>query len=34
MATEAETQGGGMTQTLIWVGVMIVVVGLLGYFAS
>lgn len=29
--TEAQ---GGMTQTLIWIGVMIVVVGALAYFAS
>jgi hypothetical protein len=33
MATETETQGS-MTQTLIWVGVMIVAVGLLAYFAT
>lgn len=37
MATEthptSEAQGG-MTQTLIWIGVMIVVVGALAYFVS
>lgn len=36
MATETHPTEGqsGMTQTLIWIGVMIVVVGALAYFAS
>jgi len=33
MTTETEAQGG-MTQTLIWVGVMLVVVVALAYFVS
>lgn len=33
MATDTETQGT-MTQTLVWIGVMIVVVGALAYFAT
>jgi hypothetical protein len=35
MATDTETQAqGGMTQTMIWIAVMIVVVGALAYFAT
>jgi hypothetical protein len=33
MATDTQAQGG-MTQTLIWIAVMIVVVGALAYFAT
>lgn len=32
MAADTETQGT-MTQTLVWIGVMIIVVGALAYFA-
>jgi hypothetical protein len=31
MTTETETQGGDMTQTMIWVGAMLVVVVVLAY---
>jgi hypothetical protein len=33
MTTEIETQGG-MTQTIIWIGVMLVAVAVLAYFAT
>ena len=33
MTTETELQDGSMTQTLIWVGVVLVVVVALAYFS-
>jgi hypothetical protein len=33
MTTETEVQGGGTAQTLLWVGVILVVVVALAYFS-